>query len=183
MMLPAKFFLNKSDMACHPIFRLPFNRSAALLSQTLRTFSQTPHYSINLNRLPPRPIISESDITECFLKGSGPGGQKINKTSSAVQLKHIPTGIVVKCQATRSRTQNRKAARILLAERLEEMEKGPQSRTALKAVRERNKRAGRRKKAKRKYGGKKLEEGVVVVVEGNEEEEPQEEAEEAETKG
>ncbi|ONH65492.1 Peptide chain release factor 1 [Cyberlindnera fabianii] len=46
--------------------------------------------------MPPRPKIIEDEITEVFLKGgSGPGGQKINKCNSKVQLKHLPTGIVV----------------------------------------------------------------------------------------
>jgi len=75
-----------------------------------------------------------------------------NKTSSAVQLKHVPTGIVVKCQATRSRSQNRKTARTLLAEKLEHMEKGSESRIALRIDERAKKAANRRKKAKRKYG-------------------------------
>jgi len=106
--------------------------------------------------LPPRPVIDEGEITEVFLHGSGPGGQKINKTSSAVQLKHLPTGMVVKCQETRSRTQNRKIARRILAEKLEVIEKGPQSRTALKAEVKLKKKASKDKKARRKY--KKLAE-------------------------
>ncbi|EME86423.1 uncharacterized protein MYCFIDRAFT_162030, partial [Pseudocercospora fijiensis CIRAD86] len=101
-------------------------------------------------------VIPESDIEESFLKGTGPGGQKINKTSSAVQLKHLPTGIVVKNQATRSREQNRKNARRILGEKLEDMEKGPLSRTALKAEKERRKKASASKKARRKY--RKLDE-------------------------
>jgi peptide chain release factor len=105
--------------------------------------------------LPPRRVIDENEITESFLKGSGPGGQKINKTSSAVQLKHGPTGIVVKCQETRSREQNRKLARQILGERLDELEKGDQSRTAIKADRARTKKASAAKKSRRKY--KKLE--------------------------
>lgn len=75
-----------------------------------------------------------------------------NKTSSAVQLKHVPSGIVVKCQATRSQAQNRKIARTLLAEKLEYIEKGAESRIALKISAKRKKEANRRKKAKRKYG-------------------------------
>ena len=102
-------------------------------------------------QLPPRPSVKDEDLEEAFLKGSGPGGQKINKTSSAVQLKHIPTGVVVKSQATRSRSQNRKIARRILAEKLEEAEKGPESRTALKADIKRKKKASKRKKARRKY--------------------------------
>jgi protein subunit release factor B len=100
-------------------------------------------------------VIDENEITESFLKGSGPGGQKINKTSSAVQLKHGPTGIVVKCQETRSREQNRKLARQILGERLDELEKGDESRTAIKTKRAQTKKASAAKKSRRKY--KKLE--------------------------
>ncbi|PUU76089.1 RF-1 domain-domain-containing protein [Tuber borchii] len=101
--------------------------------------------------MPPRPSVKEEEIEESFLKGSGPGGQKINKTSSAVQLKHLPTGIVVKSQATRSRSQNRKIARKILAEKLEFMERGPESRLGALAERDRKKKASKSKKAKRKY--------------------------------
>ncbi|THW61892.1 hypothetical protein D6C86_00455 [Aureobasidium pullulans] len=110
--------------------------------------------------LPPRPTIEESDITEAFLKGTGPGGQKINKTSSAVQLKHLPTGIVIKCQETRSRSQNRKIARRILAERIELLTLGDDSRAALKAEREKKKKASKNKKARRKY--RKLEDGKEI---------------------
>lgn len=51
--------------------------------------------------------------------GRGPGGQAINKTNSSVNLTHIPTGIVVQAQPTRSREENRRIARKILAERLE----------------------------------------------------------------
>ncbi|KAL8811220.1 MAG: hypothetical protein Q9223_001063 [Gallowayella weberi] len=108
-------------------------------------------------QLPPRIVINEDDIEESFLKGSGPGGQKINKTSSAVQLKHIPTGMVVKSQATRSRSQNRSIARRLLADKLEDAEKGSESRTALKSEVKRKKKASKAKKARRKY--RALEDG------------------------
>jgi protein subunit release factor B len=113
------------------------------------SFSTT--ISLPQKPLPPRPTILESDITEAFLKGTGPGGQKINKTSSAVQLKHLPTGIVIKCQETRSRSQNRKIARRILAERIEVLVMGDDSRAALKAEREKKKKASKNKKARRKY--------------------------------
>jgi protein subunit release factor B len=54
--------------------------------------------------------ISESDIEERFVRGSGPGGQKINKTSSTVWLVHRPTGVEVRCQAERSQAANREQA-------------------------------------------------------------------------
>lgn len=63
--------------------------------------------------------IQESDLLEKFILGSGSGGQKINKTSSCVYLKHLPSGIEVKCQSTRSRELNRLYARRELCERLE----------------------------------------------------------------
>ena len=74
-----------------------------------------------------------------------------NKTSSAVQLKHVPTGMTIKSQATRSRSQNRKIARQLLADKIEAAEKGPESRTALKADIKRKRKASKAKKARRKY--------------------------------
>ena len=115
-------------------------------------------------QLPPRRVIPESEIIENFLKGSGPGGQKINKTSSAVQLKHIPTGIVVKYQDTRSRAQNRKTARRLLQDRVEELELGEDARTRVKAREKSKKKASSDKKKRRKYraleAGKDVEDAV-----------------------
>ncbi|KAI9646768.1 hypothetical protein NHQ30_004767 [Ciborinia camelliae] len=103
-------------------------------------------------KMPDRPApIDEADFTEVFLHGSGPGGQKINKTSSAVQLKHIPTGMVLKVQATRSRTQNRKIARQMLAERIELLEKGKESRVAIVGETKKKRKSSAVKKSKRKY--------------------------------
>ena len=64
--------------------------------------------------------IKEGDLIERFILGSGKGGQKINKTSSCVYLKHLPTGIEIKCQQERSRELNRYYARKMLCDRLEE---------------------------------------------------------------
>ncbi|MCJ1472800.1 hypothetical protein MMC13_001449 [Lambiella insularis] len=136
-----------------------------LLTRLLFTTGATQSKAL---QLPPRPSVSEAEIQEAFLKGSGPGGQKINKTSSAVQLKHLPTGLVVKSQATRSRSQNRKIARTLLAERLEVMEKGEESRVMVKGEGKRKKKASSGKKARRKYRAlsELKEESEVGKVEG-----------------
>ncbi|KAF2223248.1 peptide chain release factor class I/class II, partial [Elsinoe ampelina] len=67
--------------------------------------------------LPPLPPLLDSEISETFIKGTGPGGQVINKTSSCVQIKHLPTGLMVKNQSTRSRAQNRGIARRILREK------------------------------------------------------------------
>ena len=65
--------------------------------------------------------VREVDLVEKFIRGSGPGGQKINKTSSCVYLLHLPSGIEVKCQRTRSQASNRFFARRALCERLAEL--------------------------------------------------------------
>ncbi|PLB49429.1 hypothetical protein P170DRAFT_437006 [Aspergillus steynii IBT 23096] len=116
----------------------------------IRPFSLSA-FSLGSKPLPSRLKIEDADLTVSYLKGSGPGGQKINKTNSAVQLIHKPTGIVVKSQATRSRSQNEKIARQLLADRVEQLQSGDQSRLSLKAEQARKKKASKVKKARRKY--------------------------------
>lgn len=64
--------------------------------------------------------IRRSELEEEFIRGSGSGGQKINKTSSTVVLRHLPTGIEIRCQDGRSRAANRYQARVLLCDKLEE---------------------------------------------------------------
>jgi len=59
------------------------------------------------------------DVEERFVRGSGPGGQKINKTSSTVWLRHRPTGVEVRCQRERSQAANRVLAWTELCEKLE----------------------------------------------------------------
>lgn len=63
--------------------------------------------------------VPPSDVEERFIRGGGPGGQKINKTSSTVWLRHRPTGIEVRCQAERSQAANREQAWRELCDRLE----------------------------------------------------------------
>jgi protein subunit release factor B len=92
--------------------------------------------------------IDESDLTEKFVRGSGAGGQKINKTSSCVYLHHRPSGIEVKCQAGRSQALNRLLARRLLCERLEALRDGVAS--AAEQARERIRRQKRRRSRKQK---------------------------------
>lgn len=71
--------------------------------------------------------ITEDDLVEKFILGSGSGGQKINKTSSCVYLKHVPTGIEIKCQSSRSRELNRFHARKELCDKLDEIRLGKAS--------------------------------------------------------
>lgn len=71
--------------------------------------------------------IFEADLLEKFVRASGPGGQKVNKTSSAVYLKHVPSGVEVKAQESRSQAMNRFYARRILVERLERQKLGQAS--------------------------------------------------------
>ncbi len=88
------------------------------------------------------------DITEKFIRGSGSGGQKINKTASCVYLKHEPSGIEVKCQAERSRELNRYIARKELCERFQEIILGIKTKRqqAREKVRRQKRRRSRRSK-------------------------------------
>lgn len=68
--------------------------------------------------------IAEADLLEKFVRGSGAGGQKINKTSNCVFLKHLPTGVCIKCQMDRSREMNRFLARRELCDQLDAIREG-----------------------------------------------------------
>ncbi|MDN3503965.1 MAG: peptide chain release factor-like protein [Rhabdochlamydiaceae bacterium] len=94
--------------------------------------------------------ISEDDLIEKFILGSGKGGQKVNTTSSCVYLKHVPTGLEVKCQKERSRELNRYYARRLLCEKLEEiiLKEKSERKKALEKLRKQKKRRSRKHKAK-----------------------------------
>jgi len=71
--------------------------------------------------------VRESDIVERFVHSGGPGGQNVNKTSTCVYLKHVPTGIEVKCQRERSQAMNRFLARRILINKIENLVLGRQS--------------------------------------------------------
>ncbi|HYF36715.1 MAG TPA: peptide chain release factor-like protein [Prosthecobacter sp.] len=70
--------------------------------------------------------IREEDLQEEFIRGGGPGGQKVNKTSSTVVLRHLPSGVEVRCQKERSQIMNRLWARMELCDRLEEIRREEQ---------------------------------------------------------
>ena len=94
--------------------------------------------------------VKENDLVEKFTRASGHGGQKLNKTSSCVFLKHIPSGIQVKCSAERLRESNRFFARRILAEKIETLIKGEASEKAKKIFKLRKQKKRRSKKAKEK---------------------------------
>ncbi len=91
--------------------------------------------------------IDEKDIIEKFVRSQGKGGQKVNKTSTCVYLRHGPTGIEVKCQEDRSQALNRFYARRILADKIEESITGKKPEKVQK-IRKQKCRRARRAKAK-----------------------------------
>jgi protein subunit release factor B len=63
--------------------------------------------------------VQPGEVDECFIRGAGAGGQKINKTSSTVRLRHLPTGVEVRCQRERNQSVNRLLAWVELADKLQ----------------------------------------------------------------
>lgn len=109
-----------------------------------------------------RAKVYERDLAERFIRGSGPGGQKVNKTSSCVQLRHIVSGIEVKCQESRSLMANRVQARNLICSIIEDRERKrkEQRKSELEKIRRKNRKPSKRQKRlnvanKRKHGIKK----------------------------
>lgn len=85
--------------------------------------------------------VREEDIEETFTHSGGPGGQNVNKTSTAVVLRHRPTGLSVRCEEERSQGRNRLLARTLLLDKIEE-----QRREALAAEKSRQEKLRRQKR-------------------------------------
>lgn len=106
--------------------------------------------------------IRQEDIIENFVKSHGPGGQNVNKTSTCVYLKHIPTGIEVKCQKERSQSLNRHTARQILLKKIEEfsLRKLSEERQRIERIRRHKRKKPRRLRlkileAKRRHSRKK----------------------------
>ena len=87
-------------------------------------FNVSPEKEKAMNERMERLGVTEEDLRETFVRSSGPGGQKVNKSSSCVHLVHIPSGLSVKCQQSRSQALNRFMARRLLLDRIERIKRG-----------------------------------------------------------
>ena len=105
-----------------------------------------PHFLLKAEELKVFPW----DITEQFVRGSGKGGQKMNKTSSTVLVRHLPTGLEVRCQKHREQSANRLSAYKLLILKIEDRVKGVQSERAQKLFKLKKQKQKRSKRAKQK---------------------------------
>ncbi|HPD56161.1 MAG TPA: peptide chain release factor-like protein [Smithellaceae bacterium] len=113
--------------------------------------------------------VAEKDFVESFIRSSGPGGQKVNKSATRVHLIHLPTGLSVKCQRERSQSLNRFLARRLLLDKIEARQKGfveEKKKAQEKIRRQKRKRSKRAKEkilaAKRKRSETKALRGKII---------------------
>ena len=94
--------------------------------------------------------VRERDLEESFVRSSGPGGQNVNKTSTCVFIRHVPTGLTVKCQRERSQSLNRFLARRLLLDKIERLQSGiiDEERKRIEKIRRQKRKRSKRAKEK-----------------------------------
>lgn len=95
-------------------------------------------------------LLRESDFEERFIRSGGSGGQNVNKVSTCVVLRHIPTGLQVRCQRERSQGLNRFLAKRLLVEKIEAISRGAESAKQKEIEKIRRQKRKRSKRAKEK---------------------------------
>lgn len=94
--------------------------------------------------------VRDDDLEEQFVRSGGKGGQNVNKVATCVLLRHVPTGLSVKCQTERSQALNRYRARQLLADKIEAQQRGVADAKAAEIARIRRQKRKRSKRAKEK---------------------------------
>jgi protein subunit release factor B len=108
--------------------------------------------------------IHEDSLIEKFIVGSGRGGQKLHKTASTVYLKHIPSGIEIKCQESRSREDNRYFARVRLCEKRHAMVSDEKTKEQQKVEKLKRQKKRRSRRSKQKMLDEKAKQGQLKVL-------------------
>ena len=139
----------------------------------IRPISSLTILTRNVSRLSKKnyvfPKLNEYELEENFISGWGPGGQKVNTAQNCCQLKHIPTGIIVKVHQRRELSKNREIAREQMLHKLDKYYNGEQCFMALKEKEEnekkiRNEHSTRRKRDRKSKLKEAFEEFSVKVV-------------------
>ena len=117
-----------------------------------------------LKKLMERLHVKDSEFEESFIRSSGPGGQKVNKASTCVVLRHRLSGLMVRCQRERSRALNRFLARRLLLEKIERQRLGRQSQEERRIAKIRRQKRKRSKRAKEKMLEAKRKRGELKAL-------------------
>jgi len=116
----------------------------------MSAFPVSPEKEQQLNQRMAALGVRASDLEETFIKSGGHGGQNVNKVATCVMLIHRPTGVQVKCQATRQQGLNRFIARRLLLDKIEELQTGcvATERARIEKIRRQKRKRSRRAKAR-----------------------------------
>lgn len=107
--------------------------------------------------------INEDDLVEKFILGSGKGGQKLHKTASTVYLKHIPSGLEIKCQEARSQEKNRYYARLRLCEKLHTLIRNEKTKKQQQAEKLKRQKKRRSRRAKNRMLDEKTKQGALKL--------------------
>lgn len=113
-------------------------------------FKITPLKEKNLKAKMLRFGVKEKDLRETFIRSGGRGGQHVNKNATCVHLKHLPTGLEVKCSRERSQSVNRFLARKILLNKIEKQVRGKAAAALYAREKKRRQKRGRSKKGKEK---------------------------------
>ena len=116
----------------------------------MANFPVSPRKQLELDAMMRRLGVSEGEFEERFLRSSGPGGQRANKVSTCVVLRHRPSGLEVRCERERSQALNRFLARRILLNRIEAQRLGALSAEAKRIAKIRAQKRKRSKRAKEK---------------------------------